>query len=76
MSSLRCRIADRIVPVANRLRFAVGRDAVGHWVALELQGRGGGFFRSKEAALHYAMAECGGRRRAVRVSRRPLPFPL
>lgn len=76
MSSLRCRIADRIVPVANRLRFAVGKDAVGHWVALELHGRGGGFFRSKEAALHYAMAECGGRRCAVRVSRRPLPFPL
>lgn len=66
----------RIVPIANTLRFAVGRDRLGRWVALELHGRGGGLFRSQEDALHYAMAECCGRRSAVRLARRPLAPPF
>ncbi len=76
MSTLKCMVADRLNPIANRLRFAVGRDVFGRWVAIELHGRGGGFFRSREAALHYATSECGGRRRAVRLARRPLSLAL
>ncbi|GLK84213.1 hypothetical protein [Ancylobacter defluvii] len=76
MKRLKHALAARIVPIANTLRFAVGRDRLGHWIALELQGRGGGFFRSREAALHYAVTECGGRRSAVRLVRRPLLLSL
>lgn len=76
MKRLTQAMAARIVPIANKLRFAVGKDRFGRWVALELHGQGGGFFRSREDALHYAMAECGGRRSAVRLARRPLAPPF
>ncbi|MCB4768394.1 hypothetical protein LGR54_07240 [Ancylobacter sp. Lp-2] len=76
MKRLRNAVTARIAPIANKLRFAVGKDSFGRWVALELQGRAGGFFRSQEAALHYAMTECGGRRSAVRLARRPLSPPF
>lgn len=76
MKRLRQAVAARIVPIANKLRFAVGKDRFGRWVALELHGRGGGLFRSQDAAVHYAMAECGGRRSAVRLARRPLAPPF
>lgn len=63
-------------PIANKLRFAVGKDPSGHWVALEEHGLAGGFFRSREDALRYACRECGGRHKAVRLARRPLLLSL
>ncbi len=34
--------------------FLVGRDREGRWVALASHGLGGGYFRSREAAIRYA----------------------
>ncbi|MDQ0510014.1 hypothetical protein [Ancylobacter amanitiformis] len=68
--------AAGIAPIANRLRFAVGKDPFGHWVAIEEHGLGGGLFRSREDALRYACRECGGQRKAVRLVRRPLLLTL
>ncbi len=48
--------------------FVVGQDSRGCWVAVEIHGRGGGLFRDREAAFHYASAETGRRPDAVRVS--------
>ena len=56
------------------LQFLVGRDAEGHWLAVETHGRGGGYFRSRDDALHYARAEAGAG--AVSFSNRPLALRL
>jgi hypothetical protein len=53
--------------VANSLRFTVGPDAYGHWVAVEQHGLGGGIFKSREAAVHYAAQECGRRPGGVKL---------
>lgn len=81
MSTLKRALKARIErvglrPIANTLRFIVGRDSFGRWVALERQGRGGGFFRTLDDAVNYAKAECGGNASAVRVVRRPLLLAL
>ena len=52
----------------------VGRDREGHWIAVETHGRGGGYFRSRDDALHYARAEAGAG--AVSFSNRPLALRL
>jgi hypothetical protein len=46
-------------------RFIIGQDDQGHWVAMDSQGREGGFFASREAALKYVAAETGRRPTAV-----------
>lgn len=56
--------------------YLVGQDRQGRWVALESQGRGGGYFRSREAAFHYAVNETGRRAGAVRLSAEPLGIVL
>lgn len=76
MSTFKRALKARMRPIANTMRFLVGRDSFGRWVALERQGRGGGLFRTLDDALHYAKAECGGRTSAVRVVRRPLRLAL
>jgi len=48
--------------------FVVGQDSRGRWVAVEIHGRGGGLFRDRQAAFHYASAETGRRPDAVLVS--------
>ncbi|CAN7715296.1 hypothetical protein [Bosea sp. LjRoot237] len=60
---------------AARPHFKIGRDREGHWIAVETHGRGGGYFRSRDDALHYARAEAGAdavmfssRRLALRLS--------
>jgi hypothetical protein len=35
--------------------FIVGQDSQGHWVAVETHGLGGGLFRTRHDALHYAV---------------------
>lgn len=66
------------MPVAaastSRPHFKVGRDREGHWIAVETHGRGGGYFRSRDDALHYARAEAGAS--AVTFSARPLALRL
>jgi hypothetical protein len=57
-------------------RFLVGRDAEGRWLALEAEGRGGGIFRSREAAWRYARGETGGRPGAVTLSSQALALTL
>ena len=67
---------QKIHAVVNHLRFLVGRDVTGHWVAVEKSGRAGGLFASREAALCYATRETGHRPGAVKMSRRPIAFPF
>ncbi len=49
-------------------RFVVGQDVEGHWIALEVHGRAGGLFRTREAALDYAEDETGHRPDGVSLS--------
>ncbi|MER2251988.1 hypothetical protein ABS772_18885 [Methylorubrum podarium] len=56
--------------------YVVGQDGQGRWVALESHGLGGGYFRSREAAFHYAVSETGRRAGAVRLSAEPLRIAL
>jgi hypothetical protein len=49
-------------------RFVVGQDRQGHWIAVEIHGRGGGLFRNRQAAFHYAESETGRRRGGVIVA--------
>lgn len=53
-------------------RFLVGQDPEGHWLAVEVHGLGGGIFRSRADALHYASGETGRRPDAVRLAEEPL----
>ena len=59
---------------ATRPQFKIGRDREGHRIAVETQGRGGGYFRSRDDALHYARSEAGAG--AVTFSARPLALRL
>ncbi|VUD71160.1 hypothetical protein MET9862_01736 [Methylobacterium symbioticum] len=53
---------------ADPIRFIVGQDRRGHWVAVASHGRAGGLFRSREAAIGFAVGETGHRPDAVRLS--------
>lgn len=48
-------------PAGDEARFVVGQDREGRWVAIEIHGRAGGLFRSREAAVGYAEDETGRR---------------
>ncbi|KGD86223.1 hypothetical protein [Rhizobium sp. YS-1r] len=39
------------------VRFMVGRDAGGHWVVSDREGRVGGLFTDRASAVHFAMFE-------------------
>ncbi|MDQ0470950.1 hypothetical protein [Labrys wisconsinensis] len=52
----------------DRPDFLVGQDSAGHWLALETHGLAGGIFRSRDAALHYAMLETSHRPEAVHLT--------
>jgi hypothetical protein len=56
----------------TNLQFTVGQDEQGHWVVVEADGRGGGIFVSRQAALRYAASETGQRLDMVRCSNEPL----
>jgi hypothetical protein len=53
-------------------RFVIGQDAEGHWVALASEGREGGLFASREAALKFVARETGGRRPVAAYAANPL----
>lgn len=52
--------------------FQVGRDRDGFWIAVETHGRGGGYFCSFEAALHYARFNAGRDPGGVTLASQPL----
>jgi hypothetical protein len=54
------------------VEFLIGRDADGHWLAVETRGRAGGIFCDRAAALRYAQFETERRPSAVRVTARTL----
>lgn len=48
---------SRTQPVEPALEFLIGRDAHGHWLAIETHGLPGGFFNSADAAFRYVSAD-------------------
>ncbi|MCJ2127275.1 hypothetical protein [Methylobacterium sp. E-045] len=52
-------------PRSPSTSFIVGQDPQGHWVAVETHGLGGGLFRTRHDALHYAIDLTGHRPDAV-----------
>ena len=52
--------------------YVIGQDVDGHWLALEVHGRGGGIFRDRAAAVHFAQFETDHRLNAVRFAPQPL----
>ncbi|TXN08251.1 hypothetical protein FV222_01030 [Methylobacterium sp. WL103] len=57
-------------------RFIVGQDPQGHWVAMEVHGLGGGLFRSRHDALHYATDLTDRRPDAVVISTDRVEFRI
>ncbi|WP_342360148.1 hypothetical protein [Terrarubrum flagellatum] len=47
--------------------YIVGQDRDGRWLAMERNGRAGGLFVTREAALQFAESETGHRPDSVRV---------
>lgn len=53
---------------SQSMRFIVGQDPQGRWVAMEVHGLGGGLFRTRHDALHYATDVTDRRPDAVVIS--------
>ena len=72
--------ATRVVALhseaSEAARFVVGQDPEGRWVAIEVHGRAGGFFRSRKDAVDYAADETGHRPDAVILSGERIALPL
>ena len=60
----------------TKLAFIVGQDREGHWLAVETHGFGGGIFRSRDIAAHYAREECHRRPGAVRFADEPISLSI
>jgi hypothetical protein len=56
--------------------FVIGRDTAGQWLASETHGRAGGFFRTRQAAIHYATEEMGNAPGSVHLIDRPVTLGL
>ena len=75
MPSLRPSDVRSPEPVALSLpHYLVGPDAAGHWLAVETHGSGGGFFVTRDAALHFARGETHRRPGAVDLVERLVAF--
>ena len=61
--------------VPTHLHFVVGQDREGYWLAIEMHGRGGGLFISREAALKYAEFETDHQPGAVECTERLVQLP-
>lgn len=68
--------AQKISVAVSHLRFLVGQDREGHWLAVERHGLAGGIFATREAALRYATDESRRRPGAVRLTRRAIAFRI
>lgn len=62
--------------IPHAASYVVGRDAQGHWLAVETHGLGGGLFTSREAAFRYASFETDRRAGAVAVVAEPVTLRL
>ena len=56
------------------LRFIIGQDPDGRWVAVETHGLAGGVFRSRKDAVHYALGETLRRPDAITISDERIAF--
>jgi hypothetical protein len=63
-------------PSCTMASFVIGRDAEGHWLAVETHGLSGGLFTSQEAALRYATFETDHRAGAVLLASEPVALRL
>lgn len=61
-------------PASPPHSFVVGQDSQGRWVAVEIHGLGGGLFRSRRDAVHYAAGETPCRPEAVPLSPERIEF--
>lgn len=61
---------------AAAAQFVVGQDPAGRWLAIEIHGRAGGLFRSRQDAVDYAEDETGHRPDAVFLSSAHLELRL
>ncbi|GJD83185.1 RAG2 PHD domain containing protein [Methylobacterium haplocladii] len=61
------------IPLAS---FVVGQDTSGRWVAVETHGLGGGLFRSRKDAVHYALAQTLRRPDAILIATGPVEFRI
>jgi hypothetical protein len=75
MTNLHLR-QDDVEPPSRAISFIVGRDPEGHWIAAETEGRAGGLFSDREAALRYAAFETGHRHGAVALVAKPIRLRL
>ena len=57
---------------AGQPHFLVGQDQDGQWLAVETHNLGGGLFKSRRDALHFADLETGHRPGAVEFATAPL----
>lgn len=63
-------------PRPDSRSYLVGRDAEGHWVAVDQSGRAGGLFRSRHDAVRFACVETGCAPDDVPVASRTIAVPL
>ncbi len=67
---------EDVEPPSTQLRFIIGQDRRGHWIAKETHGLAGGIFVSRQAALDYAEFETDRRPGAVHLTPRPLELEM
>ena len=65
-------VGDAEPPLSSVSSFLIGRDADGHWLAIETHGRAGGLFKSQDAAERFAAFETARREGAIVFSPDPL----
>ena len=76
ITSTSAKVHPDLLHPDQQLAFIVGQDREGHWLAVETHGLGGGLFRSRDTAFHYARDECRRRPGAVRFVDEPLSLTL
>ena len=70
--AVRVAASSQDFPEIPQPRFVIGQDEQGHWVALDSEGREGGLFASREAALKYVAQETVGSRAVAVYAAKPL----
>ena len=71
MVTLQPNPAERVQPCAHQ-SYVIGQDPEGHWLAVETHGLGGGIFRSRADAVHFAQFECDHDPAGVQFTLEPL----
>ena len=76
LTSMSAKTCPDTSDLETQLAFVVGQDREGHWLAVETHGFGGGIFRSRDIAAHYAREECLRRPGAVRFADEPISLSI